>query len=547
MLTFQPIVDPAYVNVYALDISDRKRTEAALRTSEAKYRRLYESMRDACVTVTMDGRIVECNPAYQEMHGYTLDELRAISYHDLTPAKWHAAETAMIAEQVLPRGYSDTYEKEHYHRNGSVFPVEVRSLLLKDEAGNPRGMWAIVRDISDRKRAEEALRKKEEEFRQAQKLEAVGALAGGMAHEFNNLLQAIRAFTQFALDGLLPEDPRYQDLQQVLKASERAANLTRQLLGFSRRQQFHSTNVRLNEILVDLEKMLRPLIGEDVELKMDLGESVGVLAVDSTMIQQVVMNLCINARDAMPSGGTLQVKTENVVVNAEDCASHVDSRPGSYVRLTVSDTGEGIPPDVMQRIFEPFFTTKEVGKGTGLRLSMVYGVVHQHGGTIRVRSEPGQGAAFEIYLPAAEAASQPAEPEPSGAGATGVETILVAEDDPMVRTAVVRALTEAGYSVLSAGDGDEAVRMFAEHATAIRMVLLDMVMPKMGGRKAHRQIAEINPNTPVVYCSGYDSGLATLEAAEAARLCVLEKPVDRETVLATVRKVLDRSAACLIG
>ena len=212
--------------------------------SEAKYRRLYESMRDACVTVTMDGRIVECNPAYQEMHGYTLDQLRAITYHDLTPAKWHATDATMIAKQVVPQGYSDVYEKEHYRRNGSVFPVELRWFCSKMSPESHAACGPSCATSAIASGPKRRLRKKEKEFRQAQKLEAVGALAGGMAHEFNNLLQAIRAFTQFALDGLLPEDPRYQDLQQVLKASERAANLTRQLLGFSRRQQFHSTNVR---------------------------------------------------------------------------------------------------------------------------------------------------------------------------------------------------------------------------------------------------------------------------------------------------------------
>ena len=237
---------------------------------------------------------------------------------------------------------------------------------------------AVVAESLIRKQAEEALRKKEEEFRQSQKLEAVGALAGGVAHEFNNLLQAIQAFTRFALKGLSPDEQRYDDLQEVLKASERAASLTRQLLGFSRRQQFQPKDTGLNEILADLGKMLRPLIGENVNLQMILGDHLGLLHVDPTMIQQVVMNLCINARDAMPTGGKLLVKTEDAVLDAEDCRAHVNSKPGRYVRLTVSDTGTGMSPEVLSRIFEPFFSTKEVGKGTGLGLAMVYGVVQQH-------------------------------------------------------------------------------------------------------------------------------------------------------------------------
>jgi CheY-like chemotaxis protein len=291
--------------------------------------------------------------------------------------------------------------------------------------------------------------------------------------------------------------------------------------------------------------MLRTLIGENIELEMSLGEGLGLLQVDPTMIQQVVMNLCINARDAMLSGGRLLIKTENITIAQGDDASAVHGRPGRYVRLTVSDTGSGIPAEVLERIFEPFFTTKDIGKGTGLGLSMVYGVVKQHGGMIRVRSAAGQGATFEIDLPTADVASQAAEPTSLHSAFGGTETILVAEDDPLVRAAVVRVLTEAGYAVLSASDGEEAVRVFAEHSTAIALVLLDMIMPIMGGREAHRQIAEINPDTPVVYCTGYDSGLESLDAAEVARLWVLTKPVAPETLLNTLREVLDKGSPCL--
>ncbi len=405
---------------------------------------------------------------------------------------------------------------------------------------------AVVAESLIRKQAEEALRKKEEEFRQAQKLEAVGALAGGVAHEFNNLLQAIRAFTMFAIKGLSPEEARYQDLQEVLKASERAATLTRQLLGFSRRQQFQMTDLRLNEMLVDLKKMLQPLIGEKIELKMSLADDVGPLHADPTMIQQVVMNLCINARDAMPSGGALLIRTEDAALAAEDCQARPDCKPGRYARLTVSDTGTGIPPDVLKRIFEPFFSTKGIGKGTGLGLAMVYGAVQQHRGMIRVHSEPGHGATFEIYLPVAEKAAQADAPAALLSAGGGAEKILLAEDDPLVRAALVRILKEAGYLVLAAADGEEAVKLFAADAEAISLVLLDMMMPKLGGREAHAQIAQINPDVPVVYCTGYDSGLAKMESAEIAGLTVVQKPVDPEVLLSTIRELLDRRASCLV-
>ena len=421
--------------------------------------------------------------------------------------------------------------------------VWIAATALLDKDGRRYGAIESVRNVS-RKQAEEALRKKEEEFRQSQKLEAVGSLAGGIAHEFNNLLQAIQAFTAFAIKGLAPEEQRYQDLQEVLQASARAATLTRQLLGFSRRQQFQPIDIEPNEILVSLEKMLRPLIGENIDLQLILGNRLGRWHADPTMIQQVVMNLCINARDAMPGGGRLLIQTEAAVLDAEDCRSNVNSRPGRYVRVTVSDTGAGMPPDVLGRIFEPFFTTKEIGKGTGLGLSMVYGVVQQHGGMIHVRSEPGQGSTFEIYLPAVEAAAEATVAAPPSAVRGGSETILMAEDDPLVRAALVRVLAEAGYRVLAAADGEEAVKVFAANSAAIGLVLLDMMMPKMGGREAHARIAEINPDTPVVYCTGYDSGLAKLDPAAAAALCVVQKPVDPPVLLTTIRETLDRRLLC---
>ncbi len=428
--------------------------------------------------------------------------------------------------------------------DGSTTPAIVDGFLIRDESGRPSCLAAVVTDVSEHKRSEEALRKKEEEFRQAQKLEAVGALAGGMAHEFNNLLQAIRAFTQFALKGLSPEEPRYQDLQEVLKASQRAAGLTRQLLGFSRRQPFEPKDVPANEILADLEKMLRPLIGANIELQMMLGEGVGQWHVDPIMIQQAVMNLCINARDAMPAGGKLLIKTENAVLDAGECGLPLPSQPGRYVRLTVSDTGSGMTAEVQEHLFEPFFSTKGVGKGTGLGLSMVYGVVQQHGGIIRVHSQPGRGSTFEIYLPAVEAVAEAAAAPLPAPATAGTETILVAEDDPLVRAALVRTLATAGYRVLAAADGEEAVRLFGERATEISLVALDMIMPRMGGREAHRQIAQMSPDTPVIYCTGYDPDSTELEAADAAALCILQKPVDSDLLLVTVRRLLDRRSPC---
>ena len=418
-----------------------------------------------------------------------------------------------------------------------------------DKDGRRYGAIESVRDVSAHKRAEEALRKKEEEFRQSQKLEAVGSLAGGMAHEFNNLLQAIRAFTTFADEGTvagratLPGSARGpqgvgkggHSYPPTCWASAAASSFSRPTCG-------------LNEILV------RP--GEDVAAADRRKHRT------ATDPRRRRLGAVARRPDHDPAGGDESLHQRPRRHARRRQAAHPDrGRRAGCGRLPVERqqpagtlrAADGLRygsrharPTCSKRIFEPFFSTKGVGKGTGLGLSMVYGVVQQHGGMIRVRSEPGQGATFEIDLPAVEAAAEAAVAggvrAPSAAGA---ETILMAEDDPLVRAALVRVLTEAGYRVLAAADGEEAVKVFADNSGAIALVLLDMMMPKMGGREAHAQIAEINPDTPVVYCTGYDSGLAKLDSAETAGLCVVQKPVDPAVLLSTIRELLDRRTLCL--
>ena len=333
------------------------------------------------------------------------------------------------------------------------------------------------------------LRKKDDQLRQSQKLEAVGALAGGIAHEFNNLLQAIGGYTRYALEGLKPEEQAYQDLQNVLQAADRAKSLTRQLLSFSRRQTVERKNLDANQMVSDLTKMLRPLLGECIQLKVVLGESAGMVFADAGSFQQVLLNLCLNARDAMPSGGEIVVKTERVTVSPAFAELHADLKPGAYVELSVADTGQGMPPSVREHIFEPFFTTKPIGKGTGLGLSVVYGIVQQHEGAIHVYSEPGHGTTFKIYLPAIKSRSRRTEAlRRSSASQGGTETILVAEDDPLVRDIARRILEKAGYTVLLAADGDEALAMFRARHDEISVVLLDAIMPRLSGHDVYRCI-----------------------------------------------------------
>jgi DNA-binding response OmpR family regulator len=397
--------------------------------------------------------------------------------------------------------------------------------------------------INEQLRVEtENLEKKEAQLREAQKLEAVGQLAGGIAHEFNNLLQVIGGYANCAKEGLSPQEERYLDLQQVLKAADRAGTLTRQLLRFSRRRVIQPTSVDPNQVVANLAEMLRPLIGEHIALEMILGNGVGAVQVDADEFQQALLNLCLNARDAMPSGGALTLKTGSVMLRNPLWDSRFQITPGRHAVLSVSDTGCGMSAEVQRRIFEPFFTTKEVGKGTGLGLAMVYGVVQQHQGAIHVYSEPGKGTTFKIYLPMAGTPAgdeHAAESEPAPGGS---ETILVAEDDPFVRDLAVRILEKNGYTVRVASNGEEALRIFEQDPAAISLMLLDAIMPKLSGHEVYRRVAAEHPQAKVIFASGYDPEAAGCRFLMEEHWRLIEKPFDAATLLRAVREVLDGEA-----
>ncbi|MEX0611064.1 MAG: response regulator [Pirellulales bacterium] len=389
-------------------------------------------------------------------------------------------------------------------------------------------------------RLENRLAESDKQLRQAQKMEAIGTLAGGVAHEFNNLLQAIQGYTRYAIEGLDPEDERRKDLEQVIHASDRAADLTRQLLGFGRREMLQLTDIEPNSLVRDLVKMMRPLIGEHIKLDLSLDEDVGIIHADAGHIQQLLMNLCVNARDAMPEGGQLVIKTENLVLTDAYCEYHPDVKPGRYLVLDVADSGCGMTAEVKDHIFEPFFTTKGVGKGTGLGLAMVYGVAQRHQGTIHVYSELGAGTTFRIYLPTMDHASVAASAAPvQEVASSGSETILIAEDDPLVRQLAVRMLERAGYQTITAADGEEAVRQFERNIDRIPLALLDVVMPRLGGREAFEKMKALNPNVQAIFCSGYDPQMAQVGFVVDDDLRLIQKPFVPELLLATIREILD--------
>jgi nitrogen-specific signal transduction histidine kinase/ActR/RegA family two-component response regulator len=399
-----------------------------------------------------------------------------------------------------------------------------------------------VRDLTDRKRAQEELHKRDEQLRHSQKLEALGTLAGGVAHEFNNLLQAIQGYTRYAREGLEPSDPRRLDLELVLKATERAVGLTRQLLGFSRRQILQYADLDPNQIVRDAVDMLRPLIGEHIHLEVELGEDIGTVHADPTHLQQLLMNLSINARDAMPTGGRLLIKTESLLLT--EAASDWHELPaGRYLCLTVADTGCGMTPEVLEHAFDPFFTTKEVGQGTGLGLASVYGVVTQHRGTVRVHSDPGKGTSFKILLPVVERPPMVGETSHIAPRARDHETVLLAEDEPLVSALATRALEAAGYRVICAADGAEALAEFELRHEQIALVMLDVVMPRLNGREVYQRMRQIDPHVKVIFSSAYDLETAHLGFIGDHGLRFVQKPCEPAELLQTVRDVIDAPRA----
>jgi signal transduction histidine kinase/ActR/RegA family two-component response regulator len=403
---------------------------------------------------------------------------------------------------------------------------------------------ARIERIVDERTAE--LRKKDEQLRQSQKLEAVGALAGGIAHEFNNLLQGITGYTRYALEALKPDQQAYRDLECVLEASDRAAALTRQLLSFSRRETMDRTVLETNQTIDGIVKMLHRLLGEQIEIKLIAGKDIAPILADAGSLQQVLLNLCLNARDAMPMGGEIIIKTQSMCLTQEYADLYDGMKPGHYVEISVTDTGFGMPPEVRDRIFEPFFTTKPVGKGTGLGLAMVYGIVQQHEGAIHVYSEVGRGTTFKIYIPACQTPSDqhketaPASPQKC----RGSEIILLAEDDPMVRDIGRQVLQRNGYTVIAAVDGEDAVAKFAAHKNDIGAVMLDVVMPRLNGHDVYQRIKELRPDIPVLFCSGYDPDSSQSNFIVREHLRLVEKPYDPAVLLRTLREVLDAESLC---
>ena len=507
---------------------ERSQALQALQESEERYRRLIELLPDG-VTVHQDGIVRMVNLIGARLLGYNSpEEIIGRPALEFVHPDDHPLVIERIRAQLEQNETAPPLEERFLRKDGTVIPVEVSGTPFT-LGGRPASL-VVARDVTQRKRLEEQLR-------QAQKMEAIGRLAGGVAHDFNNLLTAINGYAELLLSGISPDNPLRHEVEAILRAGERAAKLTQQLLAFSRRQVMEMRVVSLNQILEGLATMLRRIIGEDIDLLVRPAANLSNVRVDSAQMEQAVVNLVVNSRDAMPDGGELVLETDNVELDKAYTLDHAEVTPGSYVRLSVSDTGEGIPPEVQKHLFEPFFTTKE--GGTGLGLATVYGIIKQFGGHVQVYSEAGQGTTFHLYLPCVEAPLEEAPAPAAEEWPRGVETILVVEDNDMVRNLAVRVLTRQGYAVLEARRGDEALAIAAAYQGTIGLLLTDVVMPQMSGRALVEHLRGGRPEIQVLYMSGYTDNIIAHHGALEPGTPFIQKPFTPQALARKVRATLD--------
>ncbi len=507
-----------------------KRNEQALRRSEARYRSLVQSSVYGIYRSSLEGRFLDVNPALIAMLGYgAAEEVLLLDPENDIFA--NPDEHKRLIEEFRRTGRLDGIEVKWKRKDASAITVRIsgRAVSSADEPADV--LEAIAEDVTDR-------RALEDQFRQAQKMEAVGRLAGGVAHDFNNLLMVISGYAEVILAGLDLGHPLREKASAIQQASDRATTLTRQLLAFSRKQLLELKVVDVNAIVADMERLLRPLIGENVELTAKLAPKAGYVRADAGQLEQVLMNLVVNAKDAMPNGGKLTIQTQNLVLDESHRRGQTFIHPGNYVMLSVTDSGTGMDKETQSRIFEPFFTTKEKGKGTGLGLSTVYGIVKQSGGYVIVHSELRQGTSFHIYLPQVEGTTEKHAAPVAGATAGGTETILLVEDEESVRQLVRDTLQARGYKVVEAENGEAGLAAAAGHAGKIDLVITDVVMPGLGGREMVQHISTARPEAKVLYLSGYTEDAILSDGTIQSGTAFLQKPFTLQNLSRKVREVL---------
>ena len=510
---------------------ERREAERDLRASERKFRSLFEDSKDLIFIMGADGRLRDVNPAGCEIIGYSREELLSL---DISRLYGDPGERERFRRQLYEQGYVRDYELNLKKKNGGDLCLLATASVIRNDRGEIVGDQGIAHDITERRRLEQQLL-------QAQKMESIGLLAGGVAHDFNNLMTAVQGYSQIVKENAAADDEVLNGcIDQVIAAAGRATELTRSLLAFSRKQIISPKPVQVNDIIINLAKLLTRLIGEDIELTTSLASRHLVVMADSGQIDQALINLATNARDAMPGGGKLRITTQRVELSGEEARRLALECAGGYALITVADNGTGMDAATRERIFEPFFTTKEVGKGTGLGLSIIYGIVRQHGGTVTVESAPGAGATFSIFLPLYAAALPEVDAELEPPPPCGTETLLIAEDDMVVRTYVKKVLEMAGYNVIAAQNGEDALEQFRENRHGIALVLCDVVMPRKNGKEVYEEARRMMPQVKFVFMSGYNDEIIHTKGVLEEGIDFLMKPLERAVLLKKVREVMDR-------
>ncbi|MBI5249645.1 MAG: PAS domain S-box protein [Desulfomonile tiedjei] len=523
------------------EINERVRVEQALRESEERYRAVFNN---ASVGINMSnrhGKFLETNSASSHMLGYTQSELELLSVFDVTHPDDLEASRRKLSELVESQIQSYRIENRYIRKDGEIIWVDLSVSAIQNTKGDCLTTLTVVVDITERKRAEQERENLREQLLQAQKMEAIGTLAGGIAHDFNNLLQVTLGYSDLMLSEKSLNEPDYADLQKIGQAARSGAELVQSLLTCSRKTQPNPVHLNLNEQIRHVEALLRRTFPKMIDIVLDLEEDSRRIYADPTQMEQILMNLAVNSRDSMADGGTLTLATQHAELDEDYCKRVAGARPGGYVVLSVSDTGHGMDSETLQHIFEPFYTTKEFGRGTGLGLAMVYGIVKQHGGHIVCHSKVGKGTTFRVYLPSIPEETAP-EVESSGEmPAFGTETVLLVDDEDLVRELGYRILRRSGYTVLTAANGVEALDVFIRQKDLVALIILDLIMPSMGGKECLKELMKIDPQVKVLVASGYSVDASTQEALGMGAKGFVGKPFRFRELLKQVRKTLDRS------
>ena len=531
------------------DISERKQADEALRQSEAKYRLLTEKMEDIVWTTDLNFVVTYSSPSVEKILGFTIGERMNQSVMDrLTPESLRTVEELMKTQlQMEMEGSADPsrtvrIELEYYRKDGSTVWMENLISAIRDDGGRMIGIHGVSRDITERKSAEEERERLQMQLMQAQKMESIGRLAGGVAHDFNNILQAILGYSEMGLMKADPTDPLYHTLQEINKAGRRSAALTRQLLAFARKQVANPKVLDLNDTVSGMLKMLQRLIGEDIDLVLIPGHGLWNVKMDPSQLDQILANLVVNARDAIERSGRITIESANVIIDKAFCAEHLECVPGEYVKLSVEDTGCGMDLETLSSIFEPFFTTKAVGEGTGLGLATVYGIVKQNEGFITIDSEPGVGSKFTIHFPRA-VDNKPAVPADRADEALprGTETVLIVEDSEVVLKLGVRILEGLGYKVLSANSPAEAVKLAGGFNGTIDLLLTDVVMPEINGRELAERLVSMRPGLRCLFMSGYTADVMAHHGVLDMDVMFIQKPFSMRNLAIKVREALKKA------